>query len=122
MQLAVRFADLVRLLGLVDLVDDEADDRFLDLRTRSVLGQFGFDLVLDAFGYLCRLQRVVEHQQRVVISVRGAVAAAGVLGEVRRLRRQCDGAETFAGAARFLVVESDETALMRDCALMLFMM
>ena len=100
MQLAVRLADFVRLLGLVDLVDDEADDRFLDLRTRSVLGQFGFDLILDAFGYLCRLQRVVEHQQRVVISVRGAVAAAGVLGEVRRLRRQRDGAEAFAGGGQ----------------------
>ena len=96
-QLAVGFADLVVLLGFADLVDDEFDDRLLDLRPRRVFRQFGFDAVLDTFGDLGRFERIVQHQQRIVVAVRSAVATAGVFREIGSLRRQRDGSETFAG-------------------------
>ena len=62
------------LLGLFELADDKFDDRLFDFRTRSVFRQFGFDLVFDALSYLGDLERIVEHQQRVVVAVFGAVA------------------------------------------------
>ncbi len=77
---------------------------------------------LDTFGDLGRFERIVQHQQRIVVAVRSAVATAGVFREIGSLRRQRDGSETFAGRRQVLVVDSDEIALIRDCALILFMM
>ena len=102
MQLAVGFADLVVLLGLFELADDKFDDRLFDFRTRSVFRQFGFDLVFDALGYLGDLERIVEHQQRVVVAVFGAVAGPCVFCEVRCLGSDGYGAEAFARGGEVL--------------------
>ncbi len=69
MQLPVNNTICIRLLNPSDLFIDKTHQRLLNLIAGSIFRQFALKRIFNLLRYLSYFQQIIQHQQRIVISV-----------------------------------------------------